>query len=315
MTTSGGGGDVRGPVGPVVLVAEDSATARAAIRHHLTSYGYSVVEAGDGEEALAVVRREQPDAVLLDVEMPVLDGHAVLAAMQRDGALAHIPVVFLTGRHDAAELVAGLQAGAHDYLHKPFEAAELVARVSAAVRVKRLQDELRHRYEELNVLSRLDALTGLYNRGHLEERLRDLCSASRRHGFPISVLIIDLDNFKLVNDTHGHPVGDQVLRGATTCVGVHLRAEDVPGRWGGEELMVLLPYIDSQGAATVADRILREIAAASVTTPTGAVVYITASIGVCTAVGRTAEELVLRADQAMYKAKAGGRNQVVVADP
>ena len=221
----------------VILVAEDSITMRATLRHHLVERGYDVVEAVDGADALTVVRESHPDVVLLDVEMPGLDGHAVLAAMQADPALSAIPVVFLTGRTDTDAVVGGLQAGAHDYLRKPFEAAELVARVSAAVRVKRLQDELHARYEDLTALSRLDALTGLYNRGHIEERLADLCSASTRHGFPITVVIFDVDYFKSVNDTHGHPTGDKVLRSISACIGVHLRAEDVAGRWGGEELV------------------------------------------------------------------------------
>ena len=302
------------PAAPVVLVADDSATVRAALRYHLVEHGYTVVEADDGERALDAIRRHQPDAVLLDVEMPVLDGHAVLDAMRREDRLADIPVVFLTARTDAAEVVAGLHAGAHDYLRKPFEAAELVARVSAAVRVKQLQDELRQRYDELNRLSRLDALTGLFNRGHAEERLRDLCSASSRHGFPVTVLLVDLDHFKQVNDSYGHPVGDAVLKAAATCIHTHQRTEDVPARWGGEELMLVLPYTDEDGAVAVAERIRAEVAGLRVPTgPGGAEVRITASIGLCTGRGLAPDSLVGRADQALYRAKSEGRNRVVVA--
>lgn len=299
----------------VVLVAEDSATVRATLRHHLAAQGYTVIEAVDGHDALEVVRRELPDTVLLDVEMPGLDGHGVLAAMQRDPVLATIPVVFLTGRTDTDAMVKGLRAGAHDYLRKPFEPAELVARVAAAVRVKRLGDELQQRYEELNALSRLDSLTGLFNRGHVEERLRALCSASKRHGFPISLLMLDLDHFKAVNDAHGHPAGDAVLRTTTACIGVHVRTEDVPGRWGGEELVVVLPYVPEAGALTVAERIRREIEDAEVPVPTGEVVRVTASIGMCTAIAAEPDELIARADEALYRAKAAGRNRVMVAAP
>jgi diguanylate cyclase (GGDEF)-like protein len=317
MSDGGDGGEVVEVVeGPVVLVAEDSATVRAALRMHLVQRGYSVVEACDGEQALAAARAKVPDAILLDVEMPVLDGYAVLAQLREDGALCDVPVVFLSGHTDPAEIVAGLDAGAHDYLHKPFDPAELLARVQAAVRVKQLQDELRRRNDELDFLSRLDTLTGLFIRRHLEERLVELCGASKRHGFPVSVLMLDLDHFKDVNDTYGHPTGDAVLRAAAESVLSHMRAEDVPGRWGGEELLVVLPYIDAAGALAVAERTRAAVEALAVDVPgsaTGQQVRVTASIGVCTQERADPTSLIDRADRAMYQAKSEGRNRIVVA--
>jgi diguanylate cyclase (GGDEF)-like protein len=295
------------------LVADDSATIRGALQHHLVERGYGVVQAADGEEALAVIRSERPDAVLLDVEMPVLDGHSVLRALQADPDLAVIPVVFLTARSDADEVVAGLEAGAHDYLRKPFDFAELVARVSAAVRVKQLQDELRRRYDELTLLARLDAVTGIYNRGHVEEHLAVLCHASGRHRFPVSVVLLDLDRFKDVNDRYGHPAGDAVLRAVALVVGRGLRQEDMPARWGGEELMVVLPYVDSAGAAVVAKRIRAAVCATPVGLPGGESVVVTASVGVCGGVGLDPADMVARADEALYRAKAAGRNRVELA--
>jgi diguanylate cyclase (GGDEF)-like protein len=298
----------------VVLVADDSPTVRAAVRHHLAQEGYEIIEADDGEQALAITKAQSPDVVLLDVEMPLLDGLAVLSELQRDTELADIPVVFLTARTDAAEVVAALRAGAHDYLCKPFHGLELVARVSAAVRVKRLQDELRKRYEDLNRLSRLDALTGLYNRGHLEEHLADLCSASSRHRFHVTAMLIDLDHFKQINDTYGHPAGDAVLKAAAHVVGSQLRVEDIPGRWGGEEFLVLLPYIDADSAAVVAQRIRSDIAGLEADIRSGAALRITASIGLCTAIAVDGATLVQRADEALYRAKTAGRNRVEATD-
>jgi two-component system cell cycle response regulator len=153
---------------PAVLVAEDSLVIRAVLVEQLQSRGYRVIEAGDGEQALAACRREQPDVVLLDVEMPHLDGHGVLAQIKADPRLADIPVVFVTSRVTTEDVVDGLRLGAHDYLRKPFEPSELLARVHAAVRNKALQDELRLRNAELELASRTDALTGLRNRRHLE---------------------------------------------------------------------------------------------------------------------------------------------------
>jgi diguanylate cyclase (GGDEF)-like protein len=298
----------------VVLIADDSPTVRAAVRHHLAREGYQVIEADNGEEALAVTKAEAPDVVLLDVEMPRLDGLAVLSELQADAKLADIPVVFLTSRTDAAEVVAGLHAGVHDYLRKPFDGLELVARVSAAVRVKRLQDELRSRYDELSSLSRLDALTGLYNRGHLEEHLVDLCSASSRHRFHVTAMLIDLDHFKQINDSYGHPAGDAVLKATADVVGSQLRVEDIPGRWGGEEFLVLLPYIDAQSALVVAERIRSDIAGLEVSIPRGAALHVTASIGLCTAVAVDGATLVQRADESLYRAKTAGRNKVATTD-
>jgi two-component system cell cycle response regulator len=298
----------------VVLVADDSPTVRAAVRQHLAPEGYQVIEADNGEEALAVTKAEAPDVVLLDVGMPRLDGLAVLCELQADADLADIPVVFLTARTDAAEVVAGLHAGAHDYLRKPFDGLELVARVSAAARVKRLQDELRTRYNDLNRLSRLDALTGLYNRGHLEEHLADLCSASGRHRFHVTAMLIDLDHFKQINDSYGHPAGDAVLKAAAHVVGSQLRVEDIPGRWGGEEFLVLLPYIDAPSALIVAERIRADIAGLEVGVVRGTTLRNTASIGLCTGIAVDGATLVQRADESLYRAKTAGRNKVAATD-
>lgn len=299
----------------VVLVAEDSATARATVRIYLDSHGYSVIEAADGLAALRAARREHPDVILLDVEMPVMDGHSVLAALRADESLCDTPVVFLTGRTDPEEVVAGLSAGAHDYLRKPFDMAELVARVSAAARVKRLQDELRRRNEELDLVSRVDALTGLWNRRHVDEHLRTMCSAARRHGFPVNVLLFDLDHFKSINDQYGHTAGDGALRAAAASFLEHMRSEDVLGRWGGEEFLAVLPYVEVEGAAAVAERARAALEARDVHLGEGVVLTLTTSVGVDGAIGDAldADALVRVADRSLYEAKATGRNRVVVA--
>jgi two-component system, cell cycle response regulator len=209
---------------PVVVVAEDSAVVRAVLSDHLTERGFRVVEAQDGLAALAACREAHPDVVLLDVEMPELDGHQVLAALQAD-----VPVVFLTGRDTTEDLVEGLRLGAHDYLRKPFEEAELIARVSAALRVKRLTDELRERNEQLDRVARVDELTGLANRRHLQEHLAGVAAGAARHGRPYAVLVLDIDHFKVVNDRHGHHVGDQALRAMAGCLLSTVRAADSRG--------------------------------------------------------------------------------------
>jgi two-component system cell cycle response regulator len=184
-----------------VLVAEDSLVIRAVLRRYLEREGYSVVEAVDGQAAIERCHHTPPDAVLLDIDMPGLNGHEVLAHLKSDRELKDIPVVFLTGKTGTEDIVAALRAGAQDYLKKPFETAELIARVGAAVRTKRLQDELRQRSAELDRMSRTDALTGLYNRRHLDERLREVDGAAVRHNEALAVVMVDIDYFKRINDT------------------------------------------------------------------------------------------------------------------
>jgi diguanylate cyclase (GGDEF)-like protein len=271
------------------------------------------VEALDGEDALRVCRAERPDVVLLDVEMPKLDGHGVLAAMQDDEVLADIPVVFCTGRTTTEDVVEGLRIGAHDYLRKPFEVPELVARVSAAVRVKVLQDELRERNAALDAMSRMDELTGLPNRRHLKEHLVAEVSASLRHGVALSVLMIDVDRFKSVNDTFGHEAGDEVLRSIAARLVSACRAEDIAGRWGGEEFLVVAPHTDPAASAQLAERIRAVVSDGNITIEGGASLVVTVSIGTVSG-SEDLPTLLRRADAALYAAKDAGRNVVVDAD-
>jgi len=308
-----GSGGHAGPdrAAPVVLVAEDSRTLRSILRGQLREHGYQVIEAHDGAEAVAVCRRERPDVVLLDVEMPLMDGHLVLANLKRDPVLADVPVVFVTARVTTEDVVQGLDLGAHDYLRKPFEAPELLARVHAALRTKRLQDELRLRNAELDRVSRTDALTGLHNRRHLEERLAEQTSLVKRHGVELGLLLIDVDRFKRVNDEHGHAAGDAVLRILAGRLREAIRVEDVPGRWGGEEFLVLLPATGREGVAGAGERV-RQAVAADAFQLSASELPVTVSVGAATGVEDGWEGLVRRADAALYAAKEAGRNRVVV---
>jgi len=305
---------------PVVLVAEDSRVVRSILRRQLEPHGYRVLEADDGEQAVALCRRERPDVVLLDVEMPRMDGHGVLASIKDEPGLEGLPIVFVTARVTTEDVVQGLSLGAHDYLRKPFEPSELLARVHAALRTKRLHDELRQRQEELrqrneelDLVSRTDALTGLHNRRHLEERLDELASLLRRHGGELSVLMVDVDRFKRINDEHGHATGDAVLRTLAARLRDAIRAEDVPGRWGGEEFLVLLPATGQEGAGAAGERVRLAVASPPFPVATGTL-EVTVSVGAASGAASGWEGLVRRADAALYEAKAGGRNQVVTAE-
>ena len=296
-----------------ILVAEDSLVVRAVVRRHLQEQGYAVLEAEDGRAALRCCRAEQPDVVLLDVEMPGLDGHQVLEALKADPDLSMIPVVFLTGRTSTDDVVAGLALGAHDYLKKPFEVAELIARVSSAVRLKAVQDELRSRNLELDRIGRTDALTGLHNRRHVEEHLYQHASAARRHGLALSAIMLDIDHFKAINDASGHAAGDAVLKEFATRLGTVLRAEDVGARWGGEEFLVLVPFTDLEGAGVLGERFRAAVANEPFLLPNGQTLSVTVSGGCASSRGEDPERLVRDADAALYEAKRSGRNRVVAA--
>jgi diguanylate cyclase (GGDEF)-like protein len=295
-----------------VLIADDSLVIRAVVRAHLEEKGYTVEEAVDGIAAVERCTAVRPDVVLLDIEMPGLDGYQVLARLKADPELRDIPVVFLTSRSGMADVVAGLDAGAHDYLRKPFEPPELVARVAAAAQMKKLQDELRRRNADLDRMSRTDGLTGLFNRRHLDEELLRQYSVSRRNRTPVSVLLLDIDHFKKVNDTYGHLAGDQVLQEFARRLKAEVRLEDIAGRWGGEEFLVILPGADPRSSGIVAERIRLATAREPVAVDAGRIGF-TVSGGYATGPLDDPDQQVSRADAALYEAKLAGRNRMTGA--
>jgi diguanylate cyclase (GGDEF)-like protein len=294
-----------------VVIADDSKVVRTVLARELETAGWEVVQAEDGAEAIERCRETSPDIILLDIEMPRMNGFQALAALQREPALAEIPVIFLTGRDSGADVAEGLRRGAHDYLRKPFETMELVARLRLARRMKHLQDELRARNEELERLATTDVLTGLHNRRSAQTQLEVAISRAARHETPLTALLIDVDHFKRINDVHGHEAGDEVLRELAERLGDALRREDVCGRWGGEELLVLLGDTDADRAAAAAEKLRELIAGAPFT---GAALPVTVSIGLAEWQGDKSDALVRRADAALYKAKAAGRDTIHRAD-
>jgi two-component system cell cycle response regulator len=287
---------------PLVLVADDRPAVRAVFRTGLEAAGYGVIEATNGREAVHQAAHHDLSVILLDVAVPVLDGHETLAALKADEETRDIPVVFLSDRGAGDDLVQALHEGAHDYLRTPPEPAELLARVGAATRMKQLQDELRSRAVELEHVSRTDHLTGLANRRHVEERLRSVLAAALRHAHPAAVLVIDVDHFKTINDERGHVAGDLVLQQIGATLRTAVRTEDILGRWGGEEFIVVAADTAREAAAVLGERLRAAIQKA---TP------VTVSIG-----GACTPEVGLRlvdiADANLFKAKAAGRNRVVI---
>lgn len=304
VTAEPAGGTPERGDGPLVLVADDDRDMRWLIRLQLERSGHRVIEASDGREAIDLAGRHEVDLALIDVRMPGADGYEVLRALKGASGDRYVPVVLVTARTAASDVAEAMSLGAHDYLRKPFERIELLARVQAALEVKRLHDDLRRQNRELERVSRTDPLTGIHNRRYVEEELARLASAARRHHTPLAALLVDIDHFKQVNDVHGHADGDAALRRVAEGLRRSVRAEDVVARWGGDELLVLLPNTDLEAAVAMAER-LRVATEAE-----GGEAPVTVSIGCAASFEPEGMTLVPAADAAMYRAKAEGRNRV-----
>lgn len=291
-----------------ILVVDDSSTIRRILRRDLEDAGYLVTEAPDGEVGLAACRVFRPDLILLDVDMPVLDGMATLERLKADPDLRHMPVLFLTARTSGGEAARGLDLGAHDYLKKPCDQAELLARVGVVLRQKAREQGLASKAQELAELSTTDPLTGVGNRRHLEQQLA-LLNRSRS----IGVLIADLDHFKMVNDSQGHVVGDAVLAVVAARLRTAAGPEATVARWGGEEFVVAVPDIDAAGVSARGERLRAAVCDCPLAVGGVDTLDVTISVGAAHGEVQHFGELLAAADAALYQAKSAGRNRVVAA--
>ena len=299
-----------------ILIVDDHPDNIEVIGARLVARGFRVTSAADGEEALRRVHTDPPDLILLDVMMPRMDGNEVARRIKGDRSLPFIPIIMQTALDSTAHMVEGLDAGADDYITKPINFVHLEARVQAMLRIKGLQDDLAVANLELQRVAVTDSLTGLFNRRHLEERLREMWDHSQRLHEPLACVMFDLDHFKWVNDTHGHQVGDEVLKELAALLRGQARDIDRIGRYGGEEFMALLPGTVLDAAVTFAERARQEVAQYTFSFGDG-VLKRTISCGVAAwphprIVGL--DELVKAADDALYVAKETGRNRVVRFD-
>jgi diguanylate cyclase (GGDEF)-like protein len=303
-----------------ILVVDDNPDNIEIIEARLASRGYRIESATDGEEALRLVRENPPQLILLDVMMPLIDGFEVSRRIKRDSTLPYIPIILVTARGETEDKVEGLDAGADDYLTKPVNFPELEARVRSMLRIKRLQDELDRKNRELEDangqlrrLSITDGLTGLFNHRHAHELLREEHQRCKRTGGSMGVIMFDLDQFKELNDTHGHPTGDVVLSETARILVETAREIDMIGRYGGEEFIAILPGADEDSAARFAER-SRSRVEAHVFRDDGKEIRMTMSAGVAACPGTNLvhpDELIRLADRALYEAKETGRNRAV----
>jgi two-component system chemotaxis response regulator CheY len=298
---------------PRVLVVDDDPLSRRILEQVLVSSGYEVESAADGQEALAKVRSHRPDVVVTDWQMPEMDGLTLCRILKGTEETRFTHVLMLSARGETEAKVTGLETGADDYLVKPVEPVELKARVKVGLRLQRALFELAAKNEILEKLALTDPLTGLANRRAFHQALESELSRVSRHGRPASLLFLDLDHFKRVNDTHGHAAGDEVLAAFALVLKRGCRRGDLAARVGGEEFAVLLPTTGNVPAGLVAERIRRTTESRPLgRTPA---VPVTVSIGLTSTEGLPAplamEELLRKADAALYRAKAEGRNRVV----
>ena len=301
---------------PVILVVDDSAVAREVILDALrqTNLAATLLTAPSGREALVLMAGQNVDLVLCDLEMPGIDGLGFLDRLSANDLWREIPVIILTGHEAREDKIRGLERGACDYVTKPFDAGELVARVKVQLKIKSLQDRLRESNRQLEQLSRTDPLTGLANRRYFMEVLEEAFAAATGDGAPLALLMLDIDHFKQLNDTRGHQVGDTVLARLGDLL---LDCDGFAARYGGEEFAIVLMERDLADATRIAGALCREVASLAFDPPLTDL-KVTASLGVAAIPHpsiETLNQLIRESDDALYRAKHAGRNRIETMAP
>jgi diguanylate cyclase (GGDEF)-like protein len=300
-------------VGVRVLIADDSVVSRRLLEAVLRKWGYEVTVVANGTEAWEILQSDDtPRLAVLDWMMPGLSGPEVCRLVRQKAGRQYTYVILLTSRHEKEDLIVGMEAGADDYLVKPFDNNELRVRLRPGQRIIELQAELLAAQEALREQATRDSLTKLWNRHAIFEFLSQEIARSYREGVPLGVLISDIDHFKKINDTHGHMAGDAVLREVAVRMRAAVRTYDAVGRYGGEEFLLILPGCDCETALLTAERMRENLQQSPIRLPEGTLVTVTASFGITSLPrGRqtSPETLVRLADEALYQAKQQGRNR------
>lgn len=287
----------------LVLIVDDSPTNLKILASCINDL-YQLKVAINGEQCLAIAQQDpQPDLIILDVEMPGMNGYEVCEKLKSMPSTASIPIIFVTGLSDEKNEEKGLLIGAVDYITKPVRPAIVVARVQTHLTIKLQQDQL-------NKMAFHDQLTGLYNRHYLMDMADQRVARAKRHHYALWVLMIDIDHFKLINDTHGHAMGDSILQALANVLKQDNRDEDIVARFGGEEFIIVFDPSDDEDAFNKAVRLLDAIENMN---PHN--IHVTISIGMAQIRedDRDFDALLKRADDALYQAKENGRNRIEVA--
>ncbi len=297
-----------------ILIAEDELVSRKMLAAALRDQGHEVVEAVNGRVAWEALQTHDVRLVIADWEMPEMTGLDLVRKIRAETGDHYIYVILLTSRGLKQDIVRGLEAGADDYVTKPFDRDELMVRIKAGERVTSLEAQLAAANAELRRMALVDGLTGVPNRRAFDEDLARVREQTRRFRRRFSILMLDIDRFKVFNDTLGHEAGDGALRQVARILAAELRQTDKVYRYGGEEFVCLLDESDPNGARAVSERLRGRVQAAGISHPGNPPFgVVTISVGYACYEGQDpeeAQELVGRADQALYAAKAGGRNRV-----
>jgi len=296
-----------------ILIAEDDRASARILESRLERWGYEPVIARDGTQALYILQQDNcPRVALLDWMMPGIDGPEVCRRVRKLVPEPYRYIIMLTVKDLKDDLIQGLEAGADDYLSKPVDFQELQVRLRTGVRIVELQRQLTEVRDQLQHQAMHDSLTGIWNRNSVLDALDREISRASREKRPVAVAMLDLDFFKRVNDTHGHPAGDVVLKEMARRIRSSMRDYDSLGRYGGEEFMIVLPGCDEAGARSQAERIRRVVSAEPVQLSDKSIT-ITASLGIALwlpGMQPLAEPIIQASDSALYAAKAAGRNRV-----
>ena len=298
-----------------ILVIDDDPQTADLVRTYYRDGAFEILDAPDGESGLRAAAEQFPDVILLDLKMPGLNGIEVARRLQENSATSDIPVLLLTACRDTESKIEAFAAGANDFITKPFVVEEIDARIGAALRHRAAVVTLRSSNHQLETLLKLDEKTGLFNFREFQRRLRDEWQRAVRYATPLSLIFLDLDNFKQINDTLGHPAGDRALKEFATLVTGGARTNDFAARYGGEEFAVILPHTDGEMGARVARRIVaavREFVFLEDEKRT----HVTVSAGVATYPSSpeiaSMDALVRAADEALYRAKDAGKDCVAL---
>lgn len=295
-----------------IAIVDDDAAIRRLVRLFLTRAGFDAFECTTGEEAREVLNTQPWDLALLDRRLPDMDGVVLCQELKGNASFRARYIIMLTGEDEQEDKVEGLDLGADDYMTKPFQYPELLARIRAGKRIVDLQKELLESNRRLELLSITDGLTKLHNHRHFQDELARAFEESSRYQRPLSLAMIDIDFFKKINDTHGHAVGDEVLKCVADRYRESVRSTDLVARYGGEEFAVMMPETELPDACVFAEKIRNLIESSDMETQAG-IVKATISIGVATVPHSRihgARDLIVAADKALYRAKRNGRNQV-----
>ncbi|MDW8326206.1 MAG: diguanylate cyclase [Anaerolineales bacterium] len=301
-----------------ILIVDDDPVLRQILQTYLLRAGYEVALAEDGRVAWEMWQKEHTRLIITDWMMPVMDGPELIRRVRSASFPYYTYIIMLTAKEGKSDVIFGLEAGADDYLTKPFNAGELRARIAIGERILNLEANLNQALARMEELATHDPVTGLLNRRALYTHAEAELNRAQRNRKPLSLVMLDIDHFKQVNDQHGHLLGDKALHAVATTLAQNKRPYDWAGRWGGEEFLLVLPATDSQEAALVAERLRVGIQEMRVPLPDGGAISVQASLGVSTfepGSAHTLDLLVHQADEALMRAKREGRNCVCVFDP